>query len=81
MDTGVLAPGMRADIAAVSTAAPHMHPNVDTLGLLCYSAQASDVVLTMGDGRILYDNGTYTTLDKEKILSELEKTVENIPNR
>ncbi|MBR6351692.1 MAG: amidohydrolase [Firmicutes bacterium] len=80
-DTGVLAPGMKADICAVSAAAPHMHPNADTLGLLCYSAQASDVCMTMADGKILYENGIYTTLDKEKILSELEKTVDDIAAR
>ena len=80
-DTGVLAPGMKADLCAVSAAAPHMHPNADTLGLLCYSAQASDVCMTMADGKILYENGIYTTLDKEKILSELEKTVDDIAAR
>jgi len=80
-DTGVLAKGMKADIAAVSADAPHMHPNTDTLGLLCYSAQASDVVLTMSDGKILYENGEYTTLNKEKILDSLEKTVDNIAQR
>ena len=80
-DTGVLAPGMRADIAAIRTDSPHMHPNVDTLGLICYSAQGSDVVLTMSDGKILYENGEFKTLDKDKILYELEKTVENINSR
>ena len=80
-DTGVLAKGMKADICAVSTAAPHMHPNVDTLGLLCYSAQASDVCMSMCDGKILYENGEYKTLDKEKILFELEKAVEDIAKR
>lgn len=80
-DTGVIAEGMRADICALSTAAPHMHPNIDTLGLICYSAQGSDVVMTMSDGRILYENGEYRTLDRDKILKELEKTVDDIARR
>ena len=61
---------------------------VRTHVIVCMGAALAMIVskygfadLTMGDGRILYDNGTYTTLDKEKILSELEKTVENISNR
>lgn len=77
-DAGILAPGMKADIAALSRDAAHMHPDLDTFGLLCYSAQISDVVMTMVDGRILYENGEYMTLDKEKILAELEKTVEKL---
>ena len=79
--TGALLPGMRADITAVSKDAPHMHPADDLIGLLVYSAQASDVVMTMADGRILYEKGEYLTLDKERILFELEKTVDNIKNR
>ena len=40
-----------------------MVPDCDTLALVTYSAQASDVCMTMVDGKILYENGNYLTMD------------------
>lgn len=42
------------------------------LNNLVYSAQGSDVCLTMADGRVLYRDGEYTTLDIERIQFEVE---------
>jgi len=69
-DTGRLAVGMRADIAAVDTDAPHLTPDLDTEALLVYAAKGADVCMTMVDGEILYENGTYKTLDRERIMAE-----------
>ena len=69
-DTGELTAGKKADIIAVALDRPHLTPHIDTEGLVAYSMQGSDVVLTMVDGRILYENGEYLTLDKEKIIYE-----------
>lgn len=68
-ETGALLPGKRADIIAVDMDKPHLYPNPDTLATLCYSAQGSDVCLTMADGRVLYENGEFLTLDRERILA------------
>ena len=69
-DTGELTAGKKADIIAVALDRPHLTPHIDTEGLVAYSMQGSDVVLTMVDGRILYENGEYLTLDREKIIYE-----------
>ena len=69
-DTGVLAVGKKADVIAVDMDRPHLTPCIDPLSNLLYSAQAADVVLTMADGRILYENGEFLTLDRERILFE-----------
>jgi 5-methylthioadenosine/S-adenosylhomocysteine deaminase len=69
-NTGVLAVGKRADLMAIDLDAPHLTPNLDSAGLAVYAAQSSDVCLTMVDGKILYENGEYLTLDKEKICAE-----------
>ena len=69
-DTGELSVGKKADVVAVALDRPHLIPCVDTAGLVAYSMQGSDVVMTMVDGRILYENGEYLTLDREKILYE-----------
>ena len=73
-DTGTLEVGKRADIAAIDLCAPHLFPNLDEPALLCYSAQSSDVCMTMVDGRILYENGGFLTVDREKILAEAKKS-------
>ena len=67
-DTGELKVGNSADIIAIDMDKPHLFPNNDTVGLLCYSAQGSDVCMTMVDGRILYENGEFLTMDREKVM-------------
>ncbi len=75
---GELKVGNKADIIAVSLDAPHMIPALDKKALLTYSAQSSDVSITMVDGKILYENGEYKTLDKEKIYFNINKAVEKL---
>lgn len=74
-DTGVLQVGKKADIVAVGMDRPHMHPNLDPISLLVYAAQGSDVQMTMVDGKILYENGTYLTMDADRIYWEVEQAV------
>lgn len=69
-DTGKIAVGYRADLALFDLGAPHNLPVVTPLGALAYSASSSDVCLTMVDGRILYENGEFNTLDVEKLKKE-----------
>ena len=73
-DTGALCVGKCADIVAIDLGAPHLFPRLDDMALLCYSVQASDVCMTMVDGRILYENGVYYTLDREKILHDAKES-------
>jgi len=77
-DTGELIVGKKADIAAIDMDKPHLYPANDILALLIYSVQASDVCMTMADGKILYENGEYYTIDKEKTLYELSQAVERL---
>ena len=72
-DTGVLAVGKKADIIAVNMDRPHLTPCIDPLSNLICSAQAADVCMTMADGRILYENGTFLTLDQDRILHEARR--------
>lgn len=77
-DTGVLAVGKKADVIALDLDKPHLVPDMDTLALVVYSAQASDVCMTMVDGKVLYENGQYTTMDREKIFYQFKKSVERL---
>ena len=78
MDTGALEAGKKADLIALDMEKPHLVPDLDTAALLTYSAQGSDVVLTMVDGEILYENGEFLTLDKERILFEAREAVKKL---
>ena len=77
-DTGSLEVGKKADIVAIDLDRPHLCPNIDPLALVVYSAQGADVVMTMVDGRILYENGEFLTLDADRILYEARACVERL---
>ncbi len=77
-DIGVLEVGKKADIVAVDLDMPHLQPNTDLLATLVYSAQASDIYMTMVDGKVLYENGEYTTIDKEKTLYEFKQSTKRL---
>ena len=75
-DTGSLQVGMCADIIALDLNKIHLYPILDYPAIITKSAQASDVCMTMVDGKILYENGKYLTLDEELIRKEFVKAVE-----
>ena len=67
---GKIEPGYKADLAIYKMTATHWHPQHDLASMLTYAAAASDVSHTMVDGRILYREGQFTTLDIEKVKAE-----------
>lgn len=77
-DTGVLQVGKKADIAALNFDGVHMYPVISYPAMLSYSAQGSDVCMTMADGKILYENGEFKTLDKEKIYYDVKKALTHL---
>lgn len=78
LDCGELAVGKRADLIAINMDAPHLMPAHDIPALLIYAAQASDVAMTMVDGTILYENGTYLTIDYEKVKRDVQQTMNRL---
>ncbi len=70
--------GKKADLFALDLDRPHLLPNLDPRALVVSAAQGSDVVMTMVDGKILYENGEYLTLDREKILYEAAQAVKRL---
>ena len=77
-DTGIIEAGKRADMIAIDLDRPHLFPHLDTAGLAVYSAQAADVCMTMVDGRVLYENGEFLTLDRERILWDARCAVKRL---
>ncbi|MEI6579664.1 MAG: amidohydrolase [Eubacteriales bacterium] len=77
-DSGVLKVGAKADLIVLNTNLPHMHPVHDMLNNVVFAAQGSDVCLTMVDGKVLYKDGEYLTLDIEKVIYNAEKSTQDI---
>ena len=64
--------GMPADLALISCGRIGLSEGEDPAGTLVYSADRSDVSMTMVDGRILYENGEYMTIDEERLSYDFE---------
>ena len=72
-DCGEIRIGARADLILIDRNSIHNMPCFDNYAMLCYSAERSDVLLTMVDGRILYQNGTYTLIDEERLRYDAQR--------
>ena len=77
-DCGLVKEGFKADLIVVDVSGPNMYPNHDMANALIYSADGKDVCLTMCDGRVLYRDGEYTTIDLEKTCFEAEQAKQTI---
>lgn len=73
-DCGTIEPGARADLVLIDRNALHNQPIFDDYAMLCYSAERADVKMTMVDGRILYRNGEYTSIDEERLRYDCRET-------
>ncbi len=78
VDSGVLKLGAKADLIVLKTDLPHMYPVHDMLNNVVYASQGSDVCLTMVDGKVLYKDGEYTTLDIERVMYNAKKSTHDI---
>lgn len=80
-DSGLLKEGYKADLIVVDISQANMHPVHSLINNLVYSGSGKDVVMTMVDGKVLYDNGEYTTIDLEKTIYEAEHATHKILER
>ncbi len=77
-ETGAIKQGLSADIVLVDFNKPSLTPSYDVCSSLVYSARGSDVCLTMVNGKILYKDGNYLTIDIEKLLHEVNEISKKI---
>ncbi len=76
-DCGKLKVGNRADIVMIDLNAINNKPCFSTYNALSYSANSSNVLLTMVDGDILYHNGEFKTIDIERLTYEFDDICEH----
>ena len=74
---GEIRVGACADLVLIDRTSLHNMPCFDDYAMLCYSAERSDVLMTMVDGRILYQNGTYTLIDEERLRYDAQKVFDH----
>jgi 5-methylthioadenosine/S-adenosylhomocysteine deaminase len=72
-EIGTIEKGKKADIIIISTKTPHMTPIYNPYSQIVYSATGADVRDVIINGRIVYRDKQFTTLDKAEILNEVEK--------
>ncbi len=70
-ECGMLKVGFDADLCLVDFSAPHLMPCHNVVSGLVFSAKGGDVAMTMVRGKILYQNGTFPTLDLKAAVEEL----------
>ncbi|MDD6390131.1 MAG: amidohydrolase [Firmicutes bacterium] len=77
-DCGFIRVGNKADLIVLDIDTPYMRPSHNLITNIVYSASGSDIVMTMCDGRVLYKDGEYLTIDIERTYYETEKNTEAI---
>ena len=69
-DCGRVEEGLRADLVVLDIDNPWMTPATDMATNVVFSASGAEVVLTMADGKVLYRDGEWPTIDVEKAIAE-----------
>lgn len=72
-DCDVLDAGKKADIIMIDMNKPSMQPENNIVRNIVYSGDNSVVKMTMVDGKILYEDGKFNTLDLDEVIRECNK--------
>ncbi|MBX9843395.1 MAG: amidohydrolase family protein [Xanthobacteraceae bacterium] len=72
--TGSLTPGKRADLITVRTTDPNIFPASNPWDALVLSATPQNIDLVVADGRIMRSGGKFTSIDQDRIMSEITES-------
>ncbi len=79
IDADCIAPGKLADLVVIDLHQANMQPEHNTVKNLVYSGSNSNVLLTMVNGKILYENGVYHVGESpEDIIAHARAAAERI---
>jgi len=74
-EIGSIEVGKKADLVLIDTSKPHQNPpSQNVYSQLVYSAKSSDVDTVMIDGKLVFEDRKYTTLNCDEILDYAKKT-------
>ncbi|MCR4665949.1 MAG: amidohydrolase [Desulfovibrio sp.] len=77
-DLGALIPGNLADLTVLNEQEPNLTPLYDPISQCVYAASGHEVILTMVEGEILYDHGTFTKFSYEDLWQEMEAIKDSV---
>ena len=77
-DCGLIKEGFKADFVMITTDSANMQPCHDLRNNIVLSATDSNIVMTVADGKILYKDGEFLTVDIEKAVYGVKKETERI---
>ena len=78
-DCDRLAPGKKADLIMLDLHQPNMQPENNIVKNIVYSGSKQNVILTMVDGKILYENQKFSIgFDPEEIYREANQIIRSM---
>ena len=80
-DCGLIKEGFKADLVLIKLDSPNMNPVYNMLNNLVLAATDMDIAMTMVDGKVLYRDGEFTTIDLERVIRGVEESVKDILGR
>lgn len=75
---GSLETGKQADLIILDTTGVRYCPRANLLNSFVYSGSDSDVVMTMIDGEILYENGKFNRIDIEEVKANANRCAKRL---
>ena len=78
---GSLEVGKRADVIVVDLNRLHAVPKAEVISSLVYSAQASDVRVTIIDGRVVMRDRVLTSLNEAEVIDEANREAQELAKR
>ena len=79
-DCGLIKKGFKADLVVIDIDHIYMRPMHNLLNNLIYSSCGDDVLLTMVDGRVLYEEGQFPDMDLPQLLARGDASCQRIIN-
>ncbi|PWI46962.1 hypothetical protein CEE45_14065 [Candidatus Heimdallarchaeota archaeon B3_Heim] len=76
--SGTLLENTRADLTVLDLDSPGTTPVIDPVSHLCYAIGREQVVMTIIDGSIVYQNGKFLTLDITKVKNEAQRVTNRL---
>lgn len=70
-DCGLVKEGFRADLCVLDVTGPSWCPANDVPTNVVYAGHGSDVVMTMCDGKVVYRDGAWPTIDIDRVKAEV----------
>lgn len=77
-DCGLIKEGFRADFILFDIEKEHLTPDYDTLANIVFSAQSSDICMTVCDGEIICKDGEALFIDEEETIAKASESFKKV---